>query len=1107
MILPTQGNPIDQKVREAIDLRVRALKERAAGTSENLQAINYYFNSRTPWIRMISSVDTIEDGAQLAKDNVLGMIQDDNDTRLPSGTEISKDFGVRPKAGIKSMQVTSLGRFGALRDITINFTCFSKEQLDKYEKLFMRPGASVLVEWGHSLYLTEDGDSIKVNQMGPGYQKMFDGNAKTITGVYEDVKALRERYNFEYDAAFGLIKNFEWTFDGAGPTYECRITIGSCGEVIGSVDSQKPLPDYLARKYRNQNSYNDKPAPEVQEVPTEAQTSARPIDDPDFQALDPRLDPNYQSSQSDQTDLGIQYQAEKKGEYVQERIEEVNNKFVPFLDARTDWEVSSMLKTFLYQDLICVYHLNIIKDAQVKLSRDTELELFDRTSQPSERSVPVFDSYLYLSQIEPTEVDSSSEQNTWLINKLGYQGELLTIFFREEQEEAVEDLSQEDLLSLEEGEIASYERYRGMSYLRYADLLSFINNMIFFDDNGPLLTFDTSTSGSMYYNNFVQSIDPRICLLPSDVATFASNSSISFKKGQDYTRIGDIALNIAKLYEVAERTRGSIKDFLDGVNAEISRATGQIVDLDVTYSEENAKYFIVDRRNYSRAELPTLSILGTDTIARTFSLSTSISNKLSSAVAISLGDSRGTNPRNDVSKTLFNFHKGISDRNIRNRDEYPPIISKDNPKISGDYEEIQTKVALIDITLRSLYENRLFSDLLSDNLINLFPKYIVEQAEEEDLGGVLLPYTLSTTLDGMAGLLVMDSFQIKTNILPSSYVKSAKVANLITGVDATVDKSGWIVNLKSQYYNLPGNIPDLRLKKYSPPVFKPEIVRGIFNTIQHNGVVIYSTDPNAPQNNLQIIKQWARSNFNSSIQAQAVGMLVELAKGLYPKDIANTDPQELYGYTILLTSTFRSIAKQTSLRNTYLEKKAKGLADAIPAASPGRSMHNWGGAIDFNILNSRTKKSLYNSKTPQSEWQRLGIPALISRFGFEYGIKNDPIHIEYSANGSSVYSAYQSGNVVDIAGNPITNSNGQVIDSNRHPTPELAVDLTKFTSTPGVQLPEYQPRNIEIDYIEDIGAAPEIVTPTDAATTELPELIGAEDVSGRQIDGLPTSVE
>lgn len=1115
MILPTQGNPIDKSVRDAIDLRVKALKERAQGTSENLQAINYYFNSRTPWIKMTSSVDTAEHGSQLAADNILGTIQDTNDVKAPSGTELSKDFGIRPKAGITSMQVTSLGRFGALRDITISFTCFSREQLDKYEKLFMRPGASVLVEWGHSLYLAEDGTSIKVNQMGPGYQKMFDGNAKTIAGVYKDIKEIRKKYNYEYDAAFGLVKNFSWTFEGAGPTYECKIIVGSCGEVVGSVDSQKPLPDSLARKYKSLERYSDKQTPEVTELQVSGSQPTGSLQGITESVMGADYNPydittglgttvKYEDIQTDQTNIQAGQtirQQEKKGEYVQERLEEVTNKFIPFLDGRNDWEVSSMLNTFLYEDLISTYHLAKIKEAQTELLKDTDLELFDRTAKPSQQSVPLVDSYLHVSTIGP-----NIKPGTWLVDKLGYQGELLTIFFREEEEESVEDLTEEDLDRLKEGEIASYERYRAMSYLRYSDLLSFINNMIFFNENGPLLTFDTSATGQMYYNEFVQSLDPRTCLLPSDVATFTSGVGLSFKKGSDYTRIGDIALNVVKLYEIAQNTRGSIKDFLEGVHTELARATGQILDLDVAYSEETAQYFIVDRRNYSKEPLPTVSLLGTDTIVRSFNLSTAISNEISSAVAISMGDARGTNRRNDISKTLFNFHEGIQDRNISTRDEYPPSISKENPKISGEYQETQTKVALVDITLRSLYENRLFSDELTDNLLNLFPKYIVEQAEEEDLGGVLLPYTLSTVVDGMSGFLVMDSFQIKTNILPSSYVKSTKVGNLIVGIDTTVNKSGWTTTLKSQYYNLPGTKPDLRIKKYVPPVYEPEIPTGIFNNISHNGVVVYSTDPNAPQNDLELLRQWVKDNFNANIQPQALGMLVELANGLIPPDAGTVDVEELYGYTIFITSTFRSLSKQQSLRSVYLEKRSKGIAGAIPAAAPGKSMHNWGGAIDFNIFNSRNKRNLFNGKTPQSEWNKLGINNLVSKFGFQYGIKNDPIHIEYNPSGTAVYNAYQTGKVVDRFGNPITDSEGRVIDRRVHPKPELAVDLTKFTSTPGLALPQYYPVNVQTDYIESIDLSPEVINPSDVTDLDLPELFGAEDVSGRQIDGLPESI-
>jgi hypothetical protein len=313
--------------------------------------------------------------------------------------------------------------------------------------------------------------------------------------------------------------------------------------------------------------------------------------------------------------------------------------------------------------------------------------------------------------------------------------------------------------------------------------------------------------------------------------------------------------------------------------------------------------------------------------------------------------------------------------------------------------------------------------------------------------------------------------------------------------------------LKSRYYNKQEKLRDLRIKKYKVPEYNYDnVLGGIFNTIQHNGVVIYSTDPNHPTNNLIILKQWVRDNFNHNIQAQAIGMLVNLAKKLINYDNFTGAPEDMYGYSVIITSAFRSLDKQKSLRKAYQEALKKGTPNPIPAAPPGKSMHNWGGAIDFNIINTNNGQSLYNSKTSQAEWDKLKINSIIGKFGFEYGIKNDPIHIEYSANGTTVLTAYNTGKVENPVGNPITDSSGKVINTNLHPRPEIAVDLTKFATVKGLELPEYQPQGIELQYLENINSTQGQVNSQDATQAILPELFGAEDVTGRVIEGLPTSI-
>ena len=1051
MIVPTQGNPISEDVQKAIDLRTKALKHRAEGTSENLQAINYYFNNRTPWVRMISSVDTVEQGSKLAEENVLGIINDNNDSRLPSGTEISKDFGVRPKAGITDVQVTSLGRFGALRDITVNFKCFSKDQLDTYEKLFMRPGSSVLIEWGHSLYLAEQGDSIKVHPMGPGYQKMFDGTRKTIRSVYADIKKLRHRYNYEYDAAFGIVKNFSWSFEGAGPTYSCKIIVGSQGEVIGSIDSNLPLPNKLATKYRDQGSYS--PGRGVF-----LSTDNQPIQD--FENLGT-------------TATGYDYNI----------LSDVASQYVPFFDSKNDWEISTMLKTFLYQDLYRVYHSNVV--SRIRREAFGGRDYID----DSTINLPTF---AYLTPIggtaEGTLIRTLEGVNApHLTQALGYTADLLTLIFTEEKEQSVDELSDKELEELRANkQIGAYTSYRAMSYLRYGDLLKFLNNMTINDGLDRLVEFDTSAVQLTYQNQHINSIDPRMCLLPVDVATLlkGSTENISFRKGSDYTSVTDIAVNVLSLYEIAENTRGSIKDFLDGIHSEISTATGGFLDLDVFYSEEEALYTIVDRRHFNYPALPEISLLGSNSILRNFNLSTALSNEVASAMAISLGD---TTSRDEISKTVLNFHKGVSDRNLPTKEVYPPTIVKDpaDGKVSGEYQEAQNKIALVDITMRSLYEYRLFSDSLTNNVVQIFPKYIVENAPKEELGGVILPYTLSMTMDGLSGLLIMDSFAISTNILPSSYINKAKVANLVTGIDTKIDRSGWTSNIKSQYYNIRDKSADIRFKKFTPEalsetqedfeIFADETT---YNTIQFRGKKLYSVETPDQLTQLEV---WSKEFMNNSIQPQVIGMLVELAnniKPIHPVTLEEfSDGTPGFGFSIEIYSVFRTLEKQQELYDAWIKRGRTGL----PAALPGNSMHNWGGAIDFQIRTTDGKRVLYSSRTREKAWEALGIESIVSKFGFSHGLAyNDPVHIGYNASGEEVYADWKTGKVKDIYGRPITDENGNVINSAATAAdatlasgtanavdrltaiqteffdkPELAVNLRPYNSNPGLALPQY----------------------------------------------------
>lgn len=88
-----------------------------------------------------------------------------------------------------------------------------------------------------------------------------------------------------------------------------------------------------------------------------------------------------------------------------------------------------------------------------------------------------------------------------------------------------------------------------------------------------------------------------------------------------------------------------------------------------------------------------------------------------------------------------------------------------------------------------------------------------------------------------------------------------------------------------------------------------------------------------------------------------------------------------YDSRLVVTSGFRDIAKQAKLYEAYIRGQS-----SIPAAPPGRSMHNYGLAFDL----ARIGKDPFQD--PLLEW--LGQVWL--QVGGRYGGPVDPVHFSVS---------------------------------------------------------------------------------------------------------------
>lgn len=147
------------------------------------------------------------------------------------------DFGYRPMPGIESADITYYNN-GALAKADIKIKCFSARQLDILETLYLRPGYTVLLEWGHNTYTDNNGTiSTKDSLTGPftRFLPPFGTNPPDRDELQQLIQAEREKRFYNYDGLHAVITNFSWTLSGKDQTYDVTLKVITTGAIIESL--------------------------------------------------------------------------------------------------------------------------------------------------------------------------------------------------------------------------------------------------------------------------------------------------------------------------------------------------------------------------------------------------------------------------------------------------------------------------------------------------------------------------------------------------------------------------------------------------------------------------------------------------------------------------------------------------------------------------------------------------------------------------------------------------------------------------------------------------------------------------------------------------------
>lgn len=268
------GESFEEYVNDQIKVR-----QKVYGSKNRTPEQLTYLNGRTAWVRLISSVNIknnpsgsndegtkklqacgLDDsylGSRLAKEYILfagtsnannsttgkGLVGDPSSRDLRRGIDPNSnsgaygmggtEFGLQPMPTLGDVEIKYKNR-GSLRESNLTIKCFNPKQFQIIDTLYLHLGYTVLLEWGNSSYFDNKGEYVPDNRISM-QEVMFDSLVQqTHFETLQFILSKREKSKGNYDAFYGKIANYSWTFDNG--VYNISLKLISLGDIIESLN-------------------------------------------------------------------------------------------------------------------------------------------------------------------------------------------------------------------------------------------------------------------------------------------------------------------------------------------------------------------------------------------------------------------------------------------------------------------------------------------------------------------------------------------------------------------------------------------------------------------------------------------------------------------------------------------------------------------------------------------------------------------------------------------------------------------------------------------------------------------------------------------------------
>lgn len=846
------GESFESFVKDQINIRQNKLS-----LQDKDDNIIKYITNKTSFLRLTSGVDIINDnaglgklramgldvpnnfiGEKLAKDYVLFSAYFNNNftagvgyDRLGASYGFTTDtsYGLTPPPGIISANIKSLNR-GSLREATINVVCHNLLQFKIISALFLKLRYSLLLEWGHTMYFDNKGDLQTKFNIPNLSDDFLNKTISTQEDLLKRIESEREKSAGNYDAFFGVIKNFNWELQENG-SYNITINAISTGDVIESLKINS----------------NISPEQIVSNTPEEAK---------------------FQKSTLHKI-LGD----------IQKKIE-INGNYLHGVNGSEDWNLTTeniSLFTGLKSNYINPKDNSSITSPNGILSYNEALSIWFKFLEIDEQGNSLTQYYVKLGTLLRViesfllYYDTSKKTNP-------------PVFFIDYNFDNNECLTTPNQISLDPRvcliplsyDASNFENLRNTKYKKVTTTYSYIsqgdiwetynttfNNEDLQDLGSNTLNKEIIFSFTSYQNgrpqsvpsNILNNINKEIDIL-NNPQTFIGNASnypvgriidvITIKYIEDNSfedslkksteqgtlqyldktfrtdnkfigKVMNIYLNIDYIISVLDNNINedgtiSLFDFLTNLMNGVKKSLGYINDFEVIYKENINTYYIIDNslsplkyENLNKKDIAKFNINllknqnnGGGSFVTNFGLKSELFSKIANTIA--LGAQANGNTGISNSTAFSEFNAGLIDRFLE---------KKLNNNVTPSEEDFSTKYTNAFSNYIE-YRNRISEaggskgiGLTPDD-INYFESFIIDlfqydlgyYTQVQNIPGTgFIPLNLQLTMDGLSGMKIYETFNIDETLLPDEY--QSRIRFIIRGVNHKIDSKGWETNIET----------------------------------------------------------------------------------------------------------------------------------------------------------------------------------------------------------------------------------------------------------------------------------------------------------------------